>query len=221
MTFDYVAPTSVAEAVQLLERHGPDAHVMAGGSALMLLYKQGLVRPGVVVALHQVEGLRGIRRLDDGGLWVGAMTTHRQVETSALVAAYCPALARTFASIATVRIRNQATIGGNLAHADPAQDPPPMLMALDAVVEITGPAGERTSTLDTFFRDIFETSLEPGELITGIRFPAQAARTVASYTKFLPRTEDDYATVSVAVRLVRTVARHRHFRIGARAHVIQ
>lgn len=201
MTFDHIRPSSIGEAVRLLEREGPDAHLIAGGSAFMLLYKQGLIRPRVVIGLDDIGELRGIRPDTDGGLWIGAMSTHRELERSAAVRDYCPALAVAFASIATIRIRNQATIGGNLAHADPAQDPPPMLMALGAAIEITGPNGARTSPVDELFVDVLETSLAPSEVITGIRLPALAERTVATYLKFLPRTEDDYATVSVAARV--------------------
>ncbi|HVR88276.1 MAG TPA: FAD binding domain-containing protein, partial [Candidatus Limnocylindria bacterium] len=129
------------------------------------------------------------------------MSTHREIERSAAVRDYCPALALAFASIATIRIRNQATIGGNLAHADPAQDPPPMLMALGAAIEITGPHGARTSPVGELFVDVLETSLEANEVITGIRLPPLAPGTSATYLKFLPRTEDDYATVSVAARV--------------------
>src|SRR5207244_5161453 len=120
-SFDYHAPTSLAETFELLARYGEDAHLMAGGTALVLLLQQGLLQPGHVIGLRDVAELQsGTRRLDDGGLQIGALTTHRQAERSAAVADYCPALADTFARVATVRIRNQATIGGNLAHADPA-----------------------------------------------------------------------------------------------------
>ncbi len=201
MSFDYVVPGSLAEASDLLARGGPDAHALAGGTALVLMYKQGLLRPEKVVGLGRLAELRGVRRLEDGGLWLGAMTTLRAIETHPEVAAHSPALALAFASVATVRIRNQATLGGNLAHADPAQDPPPMLMALDATVEIARGLTRRTLPLGELFRDIFETALVPGELIVGIRLPPLAPRERATYLKFLPRTEDDYATVSVAVRL--------------------
>ena len=201
MTFDYVAPGSVAEACELLERGGPDAHALAGGTALMLLYKQGLLRPEKVVGLSRLAELRGVRRLAGGGLWLGAMTTHRAIEAHPDVAGFSPALAKAFASVATIRIRNQATIGGNLAHADPAQDPPPMLLAFDAEVEIAHGAAKRALPLGELFRDVFETALSPGELIVGIRLPPLPTGARATYLKFLPRTEDDYATVSVAARV--------------------
>ncbi len=199
--FDFHAASSVAEAVDLLATHGDEAHLMAGGTSLVIMMKQGLVQPGHVVGLRGVQELRGVRRLQDGGLEIRALTTHREVERSAAAAAFCPALVEAFSRVATVRVRNQATVGGNLAHADPAQDPPPMLLALDARVAVAGPEGDRVVPLDEFFVDYFETALRPGELLTAVRLPALAPGTRATYVKFLPRTEDDYATVSVAAAL--------------------
>jgi carbon-monoxide dehydrogenase medium subunit len=199
--FDFHAPTSLPETFDLLQQYGEDAHLMAGGTALVLLLNQGLVQPGHVVSLKGIADLQGVRRLDDGGLQLRALTTHRQAERSADVQAFCPALAETFNHVATVRIRNQATIGGNLAHADPAQDPPPMLIALGAEAVVAGKDGERRVALDEFFVDYFETALQPGEVLVSVELPALAAGTRATYKKFLPRTQDDYATVSVAATL--------------------
>lgn len=200
MTYDYHEPESVPEALELLAQHGEDAHLVAGATAFTLLWRQGLLRPGHVIGLRRIAALGDITT-SDGGLVIGATVTHRAIERSQEVARYCPALTRTFASVATVRVRNQATIGGNLAHADPAQDPPPMLIALGAEVVATSTAGERAIAVDELFVDVFTTSLRPGEIITSVRFPALAAGTRATYLKFLPRTADDYATVSVAAVL--------------------
>ncbi len=200
-SFDYHAPTSLEETFELLQTYGEDAHVMAGGTALILLLQQGLVQPGHVVGLRGVAELQGIRRLDDGGLQIRAMATHRQAEKSPEVQAYCPALANTFSRVATIRIRNQGTVGGNLAHADPAQDPPPMLIALDGQAVVAGAGGERRIALDEFFVDYFETALQPGEVLTSIELPPLPSGTRVTYKKFLPRTQDDYATVSVAAAL--------------------
>ncbi|HEV7662961.1 MAG TPA: xanthine dehydrogenase family protein subunit M [Chloroflexota bacterium] len=201
-SFDYHAPTSVEETLDLLATHGEDAHLMAGGTALVLLLNQGLVQPGHVVGLGKVGELQGLRRLDDGGLQIRALTTHRQAELSADVQAYCPSLAETFGHVATVRIRNQATVGGNLAHADPAQDPPPMLIALGGEAVVVSKDGERRIPLDEFFIDYFETALQPGEVLVSVDLPPLAPGTRVTYKKFLPRTQDDYATVSVAASLV-------------------
>ncbi len=201
-SFDYHAPTSLAETFDLLATHGEDAHLMAGGTALVLLLQQGLVQPGHVIGLSNVAELQGgASRLDDGGLQIRALTTHRQAERSADVQSFCPALADTFSRVATVRIRNQATVGGNLAHADPAQDPPPMLMVLGGSAVVAGREGERRIPLDEFFVDYFETALQPGEVLVAVDLPPLAAGTRVTYKKFLPRTQDDYATVSVAASL--------------------
>jgi carbon-monoxide dehydrogenase medium subunit len=199
--FDYHAATSTAEALDLLARYGDDGHAMAGGTSLMLMMQQGLVRPGHLIGLRGVAEMEGIQRRADGGLEIRALATHRQAERSADVRAYCPTLAETFSRVATIRIRNQGTVGGNLVHADPAQDPPPMLMALDGQARIVNKTGERLVPLDAFFRDFFETVLDEGELLAGVQLPPLAADTRATYIKFLPRTEDDYATVSVAATL--------------------
>jgi carbon-monoxide dehydrogenase medium subunit len=200
-SFDYHAPASLAETLELLASYGEDAHLMAGGTALVLLLQQGLVQPGHVVGLRDVTELQGVRRLDDGGLQIRALTTHRQAERSVEVQAFCPALADTFSRVATVRIRNQATVGGNLAHADPAQDPPPMLIALGGSAVVAARAGERRIPLDEFFVDYFETALQSGEVLVAVDLPPLAAGTRVTYKKFLPRTQDDYATVSVAAAL--------------------
>jgi len=126
------------------------------------------------------------------------MVTHREAEVSPLVRERLPVLAETFRRVATVRIRHMATVGGALAHADPNQDPPVTLLALDARVEIRGTGGRRELPLREFFRDYYETALEPGELVTGIIVPRLPAATGATFVKFLPRTADDYATVAVA-----------------------
>jgi carbon-monoxide dehydrogenase medium subunit len=160
--------------------------------------RQGLVRPERVVSLRGA-GMAGIRGEPDGSLWIGATTTIRDAETSEVVRAHCGALAEAFGRVATVRVRCQATVGGNLAHADPAQDPPPMLIALGAEVEVARAGGVvRRVVVEDFAVDQFATALEPGELVTHVRVPPLAPGTRATYVKFLPRTEDDYATVSVA-----------------------
>ena len=195
--FDYRAPHTVDEALAILGEHGEDARVIAGGTALVTMMRQQLVRPGCLVSLRDVLGLDGIGTTN-GSLRLGALVTHREAEVSPLVRERLPVLAETFRRVATVRIRHMATIGGALAHADPNQDPPVTLMALGARVEIRGPAGPRDLSLEEFFRDYYETALAPGELVTGVNVPVPPARTGATYLKFLPRTADDYATVAVA-----------------------
>lgn len=200
-SFDLHEPRSLKEAFALLERYGDDAHVLAGGTALILLIRSGLLLPGHVVALRRVPGLREIGITPSGGLEIGALVTHREIEASALVQRFFAPLAEAFGRVATVRIRNQGTVGGNLVHADPAGDPPPMLMALDAEIAIASSSGVRTVPLSDFFQGLFETALSPGEIVTSVRIPPPAAQTRGTYVKFLPASKDDYATVSVAATL--------------------
>ena len=200
--FELHQPDSLAEVLALLGRYGgDDVHLMAGGTSLVALMNLGLVEPSRIISLRRVAQLQGIHGQPDGGLEIRALATHRQGELSPQVQAYCPALATTFGHVATVRIRNQGTIGGNVAHADPAQDPPPMLIALDATVVLAGRSGERSLRLDEFFVDYLTTKIQPDEVLTSIRLPPLAPGTRATYEKFLPRTHDDYATVSVGATM--------------------
>ena len=201
MSYDYHEPHSLDDALALLTRFGDDGHLMAGGTATVLLMRQGLLRPAHVVSLRTIDGLSGIARTPQGGLRIGAMATHRAVERSDAARGYSPALVDAFASVATVRIRNQATVGGNLAHADPAQDPPPMLAALNATITVRSPRGERTEAVETLAVDHFTSSLSHDEVITSVLLPPILPGTREVYLKFLPQTADDYATVSVAATL--------------------
>ena len=219
-TFVYHEPTQLDEAFALLDTHGDDAQLLAGGTALVLLMRLGLALPGHVIGLRKIGGMREIGILADGGLEIGALVTHAEIERSALVERFFAPLARTFGAVATVRIRNQATIGGNLAHADPASDPPPMLMALDAQIVVASHGAIRTIAAADFFAGIFETVLQPGEIITAIRIPPPAAGTRGAYVKFLPASKDDFATISVAA-VVRTArdgtCEHARIALGAAA----
>lgn len=212
--FDYVEPASLGEALEAVARDGDDAIVMAGGTAVVLLLKQDLIRPARVLALRRLDALRGIA--SDGTLRIGALETHAAIARSRPVHEHAPALAATFASVATVRIREQATVGGNLAHADPAQDPPVTLLALDAVIVVASSArGERRIPIAELFVDLFETSLEPDELVLRVEIPPLPDGARATYKKFLPRSADDYATVSVAAVLARDASgRCTHARIA-------
>jgi len=193
---------SLDEVFSLLERYGDDdVHLIAGGTSLILLMNLGLVEPSHVVSLRRLTDLRGIVAGSDGGVEVRALATHRDLELSPELSRYCPALPATFGHVATVRIRNQGTVGGNLAHADPAQDPPPMLMALNAEVTLSSRNGQRRMPLDEFFVGYLTTVMLPGEVLTAVHLPPLPSGTRAAYTKFLPRTHDDYATVSVAATM--------------------
>ena len=195
--FEYAAPRTLDEALAVLGEHGDEARVIAGGTALVTMMRQRLLSPGYLVSLREISGLDRIEAAN-GDLRIGALVTHREAETSPLVRDRLPVLADTFRRVASVRIRNMATVGGALAHADPNQDPPVTLIALGARVEIRGAGGRRELPVEEFFRDYYESALGPGEVVTGVVVPRLPATSGAAYVKFLPRTADDYATVAVA-----------------------
>lgn len=194
--FAFHTPATLPEVFEVLERHGDDARLLAGGAILVTLLKQRLAQPGHVISLGGVAGLSGVQARYDG-LHLGAMTTQRAAETSSLVRSGWPLLAEAYRRVATVRIRSQATVGGGLAHADPNQDPPPALLVLGARVTLASATGERQVAVSGLWTGYLETSIQPGEVLTALSVPPQPPGGWA-YVKFLPRTEDDYATVSVA-----------------------
>ena len=198
--FEYRTPKTLKEVHASLKEFGGDAKLLSGGTALVIMMKQRLVRPTCLVSLSSLRGLDKIE-VKDGGLKIGGLATHRAVETSSLVKRRFPMLAETYHHVATLRVRNMATVGGGLAHADPNQDPPPSLIALGATVKATSETGSRVIALDEFFTDYYETVLNPDEIITEVFVPKLAANTGTAYIKFLPRTADDYATVSAAAVL--------------------
>ena len=201
--FQFHGPSSLEDAFALLEEHGEDARLMSGGTALVLQMKQRFSQPGQVIGLRRIPGLSNIEETADGGFRIGALCTQRQVETSPLVAGRLPLVGQAYHHVATPRIRNMATVGGGLAHGDPNQDPPPALIALGASVVLSSAPdgdnqGQRILPAEELFLDYFETDVRPGEIITGLVIPPTQSGAGAAYLKFLPRTADDYATVSVA-----------------------
>lgn len=195
--FVYQTPETLDEVLALLHAHGDEAKIIAGGTALVLMLKQRLVAPEVLISLHRLRGLDTMTA-ENGMIHLGARVTHRAAETSSLLRAQVPVLAETYQRVATVRIRNAATVGGALAHADPNQDPPVTLLALDARVQLVAQGGSREVPLTDFFTDYYETVLRPDELLTEIRIPQPQPHTGSTHLKFLPRSADDYATVGVA-----------------------
>jgi aerobic carbon-monoxide dehydrogenase medium subunit len=195
--FIYRTPETLEEALTLLREHGEDAKVIAGGTALIIMLKQRLVMPEVLISLHRLKGLDAVQAVD-GAVRLGGLLTHRNAELSPLLQRHLPVLAQTYCHVATVRIRNMATVAGSLAHADPNQDPPVTLLALDAQAQLTSAHGTRDVPLTDFFTDYYETVLGPEELLTEIRIPLPQPHTGSTYVKFLPRSADDYATVGVA-----------------------
>jgi aerobic carbon-monoxide dehydrogenase medium subunit len=213
----YTRPAQVADAVAVLV-DDEDARPVAGGIALTLLLRSGFAPPGPLVDLGGLrEELGGIERTADGGLRLGALATLRDLETSALVAEQAPVLVSALGRVASVRIRNTATIGGHLAHADPHQDLPPVLLALDAQIEGTGPDGGFVRPLDDVLSGYYETTLGAGELITAVRIPPRAPGAVGGYTKTTARTVEDWpaAGVAVSVSTEDGVVRHAAVAVGA------
>lgn len=195
--FHYHTPETQDELLALLGQYGDSAKLMAGGTALVIMMKQRLVLPEALISLQRLPGLADVR-VANGSLHLGALLAHRGAELSPLVRTHLPVLAETYHHVATVRIRNVATVGGSIAHADPNQDPPVTLLALDAQVQMASATGQREVPLADFFTDYYETVLRPDELLTGLRIPLPPAHTGSAHLKFLPRTADDYATVGVA-----------------------
>jgi carbon-monoxide dehydrogenase medium subunit len=196
--FEYITPRSVKEVCAALKQYGSEGKLVAGGTALIIMMKQRLVRPAALISLRTVRGLGEIAA-EDGGLRVGSLATHRDVETNALVRRRFALLSDTYRHVATIRVRNMATVGGGLAHADPNQDPPPALIALNASLKATSADGSRVIPIEEFFKDYYESVLKPEEIITEVSIPKQPGNSAGAFLKFLPRTADDYATVSAAV----------------------
>ncbi len=196
--FEYRTPKSLKEVHEELKQFGTDAKLIAGGTALIIMMKQRLVRPTCLISLRALRGLNNITA-KDGGLRIGGLVTHRQVETSSLLRRRVPLLAETYRHVATIRVRNMATVAGGLAHADPNQDPPPTLIALGAALKAVSANGNREIPLEEFFKDYYETVLRPDEIITEVSVPRLPPNSAGAFLKFLPRTADDYATVSAAV----------------------
>lgn len=193
--FDYVAPETVDEAVAALAAAGEDAKVIAGGQSLMPVLRLRLTAPTTVVDLRRVAELRGVRE-DGDTLAVGAMTTHYEVLRSSLVHQHALLLAEATRTVADPQIRHRGTLGGALAHADPAGDLCAPALALDASLVIAGPSGRRTVSADEFFVDYFTTALQPDEILTEIRIPKHSGW-AARYEKF-NRVAQDWSIVAVA-----------------------
>ncbi len=173
-SFKYLAPKNVEEALKFLSQHGEDARVLAGGHSLIPLLKLRLSSPKFLVDIGRIPGLSGIREVD-GHIEIGALTTHAEVETSALLERTCPLLREVAAEIGDLQVRNRGTLGGSLAHADPAADYPAAILALEAEIVARGPSGERTMAAGDFFTDAFQTALKPGELLIRVKVPSSAS----------------------------------------------
>lgn len=197
--FEYDSPASVSEALALLQRYGSDAKIMSGGHSLIPMIKLRLATPERIIDISGIKGLAYIRE-EGGSLHIGALTTETQLEESDLIARDYPIIHDATKMIADPSVRNLATVGGNLAHGDSANDHPAVMLALRAVIVTTGPNGQRTIPADDFFLGFFTTALQPDEILTEIRIPAPAAGSGSAYLK-LERKVGDYATAGVGVSL--------------------
>ncbi|HEX6202055.1 MAG TPA: xanthine dehydrogenase family protein subunit M, partial [Thermoanaerobaculia bacterium] len=198
-SFDYHAPGDLAEAVALLGRLGDDAKVLSGGQSLLPLLKLRLGAAGHLVDINRIPGLEYVRE-EGGVVRIGGRTREAAVERSKLIRTKLPLLADAAAVVADPLVRNLATLGGNLAHGDPANDHPAAMLALRAEVVVTGPDGERTIPIDDFFTGLFQTALAPAEILTEIRIPLPPAGSGGAYVK-LERKVGDFATAAAAVQL--------------------
>ena len=197
--FDYHAPRTVADAVQLLGTLGPDAKLLAGGHSLLPMMKLRFAAPTHLIDLGKIADLRGIQEAGSE-IHIGAMTTEHELLNSRLLADKLPLLVEGAGWIADPQVRYKGTIGGDISHGDPGNDQPALMVALDATFVLTGPKGERSVKADGFFLGLYTTQLEPDEILTQIRIPVPAAGSGGAYCK-LKRKTGDFATAATAAQL--------------------
>jgi aerobic carbon-monoxide dehydrogenase medium subunit len=195
--FDLLQPETTEEAINLLQQHGDDARIVAGGAMLLILMQQGLVSPGVLVSVTDLDELGGCAEASDG-LRIGAAATLREIEQSPLVEQRYPILREALQQVANVRVRNVATLGGHLAHSDPHLDLPPVLVALGASVQLRGADGARELPLADLFTGHYENAIEPSEMIVAITVPRSEPGWHGTYLKYCSLTPTDWPTVGVA-----------------------
>jgi carbon-monoxide dehydrogenase medium subunit len=199
--FDYLEPKTVAEACALLKQHGGEAKVFAGGAHLTILMKQGLLEPASLINIKKIAELKGIRYDNAIGLTIGALVTHRELETSALVHEKFPVLCEAEREVANIRVRNMGTVGGNLASGEPLTDLAQIFIALDGQVKIAGPSGQRTIPVEKLFLDFYTTSLAEDEILTQVVLPPLPLRSGIDYIRFSSSSVVDKPAAGVAVRL--------------------
>src|SRR5262245_38358913 len=209
-SFEYFRPKTLAEAAKLLKSKG--ARVLAGGHSLLPLMKLRMAQPRSLVDIGAIKGLSGIKT-QGKGLAIGAMTTHAEIAASALVRKNCPLLAETAEQIGDVQVRNRGTIGGSIAHADPAADFPTALIALEATIVARGGRGERKIPAGKFFVDLFTTALKSGEIVTSVLVPALGKGTGSAYLKH-GHPASRYAVAGVAAIVEVSGGRIRNARLA-------
>src|ERR1700730_9668751 len=197
--FEYVAPKTLEDALRLVERHGDEAKILAGGHSLLPLIKLRLAQPRYVIDIGRLRNMNYIRE-ENGHIVIGALTTHAEIESSTLLRAKCPLLAETAAVIGDAQVRNRGTLGGSLAHADPAADYPAAPLALDVEIVAASTAGTRTIPVAEFFVDMLTTTLRPGEILSQVRVAPLTPQTGTAYEK-LHQPASGFAIVGVAARI--------------------
>ena len=208
--FAYARATSVGNAIALLAEHGERAKVLSGGQSLMPAMNLRLLAPELIVDIGALDELRGIRQ-HDGFLTIGALTRHVDLQHSPDVATHAPLLKEAIAQVAHPAIRNRGTIGGSLAHADPASELPACVVALDAIIVVRGPKGERRVLAEDFFLGIYQTALSTDELLTAIEVPIPPSNAVHFFSEFA-RRHGDYAIVGLAAQAAMDNGRFTGFR---------
>jgi carbon-monoxide dehydrogenase medium subunit len=198
-SFEYLRPKTVPEAVAMLQQHGDEAKILSGGQSLIPMMKLRLARPGFLIDINRIAGLSYVKE-EGGYLKIGGLTREAELEASPLVHSKYPILLDTAHVIADPQVRNMATVAGNLAHGDPANDHPATMVALGAQVIATGLKGERVIPIEDFFVSLFTTALQHEEILTEIRIPVPPARSGGAYFK-LERKVGDFATAAVAAQL--------------------
>jgi aerobic carbon-monoxide dehydrogenase medium subunit len=199
--FDYLEPTTVAEACALLKRHGGEAKVFAGGSHVTILLKQGLYQPKALINIKRIPELKRLSFDASEGLTIGALVTHRELETSALVREKFPVLCEAEREVANIRVRNMGTVGGNLASGEPLTDLSQIFIALDAKLKISGPNGQRSLLVEQLFIDFYTTGLAEDEIITQVVIPPLPTKSGIEYIRFSSSSVVDKPSAGVAVRL--------------------
>jgi carbon-monoxide dehydrogenase medium subunit len=198
-SFEYFRPESISEAIALLQEHGDGAKILSGGQSLIPMMKIRLARPDCIIDINRLADLHYVKE-EAGFLKIGGLTREANMETSDLIRSKYPIILDTAASIADPQVRNMATVGGNLAHGDPANDHPATMLALEAEIVAVGQHGERTIPINDFFLSVFTTALEHGEILTEIRIPIPPAGSGGAYFK-LERKVGDFAIVGVAAQV--------------------
>ena len=211
--FDLLRPESLAEASELLLKYGDEARPIAGGTTLVILMNQRVLRFSYLVDLQGIAGLDQISQ-ENGCITIGAMATLRSVERSAMVRESVPVLVEAFSKVGNIRVRETASVGGNLAHADYRLDPPPAFLILDADVIVYGPNGTRTISIRDFYRGTYETVLEPGEILVAVKVPVMPKGCRAAYLKYRSLAANDWPCLGVAAFLSQAKGVCRELRLG-------